>query len=489
MTNLIVVDNPDRWALEIPDVPLLSARSYLTDPSWTDRRHVTVFNLCGSYAYQSLGYYVSMLAEARGHRPQPSVGTLQDLKLQALMRIVSDDLQDVMDHALALVHAEEFVLSIYFGRPLVERHRTLALSLFNQFPAPLLRARFERGEDGWNLTSLRPIPAKELPPSHHEFVVQAAADYFKNRPRSRRKRAEPRWELAILHDPQEKLPPSNRGAIERFERAAEKVGFGVELITRDDYGRLAEFDALFIRVTTGVAHYTYRFARRAAAEGLVVIDDPRSIARATNKVYQAELLARHDVPTPRTVIVHENNRAELAGLLGFPIVLKQPDSAFSVGVVKVHDQEGLERELEALLEQSDLVLAQEFVQTDFDWRVGVLDGKPLYACRYFMALHHWQILKHGGESGSFESGKVETLAVETAPRNVVRTAVRAAALMGDGLYGVDLKQAGRHCYVIEINDNPTIDAGYEDKMLRQELYERIMQVMFDRVERRKQGRR
>jgi glutathione synthase/RimK-type ligase-like ATP-grasp enzyme len=67
--------------------------------------------------------------------------------------------------------------------------------------------------------------------------------------------------------------------------------------------------------------------------------------------------------------------------------------------------------------------------------------------------------------------------------------VRAAALMGDGLYGVDIKQAGRRSYVIEINDNPTIDHGYEDKLLRQELYERIMQVMFDRVERRKQGRR
>ena len=55
----------------------------------------------------------------------------------------------------------------------------------------------------------------------------------------------------------------------------------------------AEFDALFIRETTSVNHHTYRFASRAAAEGLVVIDDPTSIVRCSNKVYQAELFQRH----------------------------------------------------------------------------------------------------------------------------------------------------------------------------------------------------
>ena len=30
--------------------------------------------------------------------------------------------------------------------------------------------------------------------------------------------------------------------------------------------------------------------------------------------------------------------------------------------------------------------AQEYLATDFDWRVGVLDRRPLFACKYFMAL-------------------------------------------------------------------------------------------------------
>ena len=49
--------------------------------------------------------------------------------------------------------------------------------------------------------------------------------------------------------------------------------------------------------------------------------------------------------------------------------------------------------------------------------------------------------------------------MEHAPSAVVSTALKAANLIGDGLYGVDIKQVGRKCYVIEVNDNPNIDAG------------------------------
>lgn len=64
---------------------------------------------------------------------------------------------------------------------------------------------------------------------------------------------------------------------------------------------------------------------------------------------------------------------------------------------------------------------------------------------------------------------------------------RAAGLIGDGLYGVDLKVVNGKCHVIEINDNPSIEAGYEDQILKSELYVRIMKVFLDRIECRKQG--
>jgi glutathione synthase/RimK-type ligase-like ATP-grasp enzyme len=482
MAILIVVNNPDRWPLEIRGVGLVAARAYLTDPAYSDLRGVTVFNLCRSYAYQSLGYYVSLLAEARGHRPKPNIATIQDMKLQAVTRILSEDLNELAQRCLAPLQAKEFELSIYFGRPLAKRYRSLALQLFNQFQAPLLRARFTRREEGWELQSIGPIPANEIPDSHHDFVVEAATEYFTNRRFSPRKPKQARYELAILLDPSEPHPPSDKGAVRMFEQLADEVGLGTERIQKDDYGRIAEFDALFIRATTAVNHYTYNFASRAAAEGLAVIDDPNSIVRCANKVYLAELMERHGIRIPRTMIVHQGNVDSVADALGVPCVLKQPDSAFSQGVMRVDDRAELAHKLHLLLEMSDLVIAQQYLPTEYDWRVGVFDRKPLFVCRYYMAPKHWQIYKHGG-SGAPDEGKVDAIAVEDAPRHVVRMAVRAANLIGDGLYGVDIKQSGRKLYLIEVNDNPNVDHGYEDQVLGKELYLRILRGFVERIER------
>jgi glutathione synthase/RimK-type ligase-like ATP-grasp enzyme len=104
-----------------------------------------------------------------------------------------------------------------------------------------------------------------------------------------------------------------------------------------------------------------------------------------------------------------------------------------------------------------------------------------------MARKHWQIIIKDAD-GETDYGKVEAVPVELVPGHVIRAAVRAASLIGDGLYGVDLKQVGRSAYVIEVNDNPSIDAGYEDVLLKDTLYERIMEHFVRRLERQKDRR-
>ena len=68
---------------------------------------------------------------------------------------------------------------------------------------------------------------------------------------------------------------------------------------------------------------------------------------------------------------------------------------------------------------------------------------------------------------------------------VIDAAIRAAALMGDGLYGVDLKEVEGRPYVIEVNDNPSIDHRYEDGVLGDELYRAIMADFRRRLEQRR----
>src|SRR5690606_19740598 len=186
--------------------------------------------------------------------------------------------------------------------------------------------------------------------SHHDFVVEQAERFFA-RPRLLGIR-QPRYALAVLVNKKEVDRPSDDRALARFVRAGSSLAMRVTLIEKDDFGRLGEFDALFIRETTAVNHHTYRFARRAQANGLVVIDDPESIVRCGNKVYQAELFELHGIRGPKTLVIHRDNIARIAGELGFPCVLKRPDSSFSAGVVSARDPKELERHLESFFKQS-----------------------------------------------------------------------------------------------------------------------------------------
>ena len=484
MKNIVVVNNPANWSLELPGIEVVSARSYLSDVTYSKMRRARVFNLCRSYKYQSNGYYVSLLAEARGHRPLPGVMAIQDLKSQTMVRFISDELDEMIQKALKPIIADEFTLSIYFGKNMAKRYDRLSKQLFVQFQAPLLRAQFVRLNNHWNLQAISPISANEILQDHKPFVVSEARKYFEGRGMRGAKKDETRYDLAILRSENESFPPSDEKAIQKFVRAAENLDFYVEVIGHEDYGRIAEFDALFIRETTSVSHHTYRFARRAAAEGLVVMDDPESILKCTNKVYLAELLERHGIPSPKTLIVSEDSSAKIKQELGLPCILKQPDSSFSQGVVKADSEQDLKEKLVSLFNTSDLLIAQEFLPTDYDWRVGILSGEPIYVCKYYMARKHWQIYERS-KDGKTYSGKAETLPVSEAPELVVKTALKAARLIGDGLYGVDLKQVGEKVYVIEINDNPSIDSGYEDAVLKDGLYHAIMKDFLRRIEEKK----
>ena len=485
MRVLIVVDQPKDWRLAIAGVQVISAREYLTSSEHSERRGVRVFNLCRSYKYQSAGYYVSLLAGARGHRPIPSIETLSEFRHQARVQVFSEELEDQIQRNLKPLLSDSFTLSIYFGRNIAERYRLLSRRLFDLVPAPFLRASFHRSDNVWSLRRLEPIDASAIPVDHQDFAVLAAQEYFAGRtPRAARMKTG-RYDLAILIDTDEPERPSNDVALRRFVRAAERVGFDVDMITRDDYAHIAEYDALFIRTTTAVNHYTFRFAQRAAAQGLVVMDDPESILRCTNKVFLAELLRRHRIPHPRTLLLHKRNVDEVAAALGLPCVLKQPDSAFSKGVKKVDTEPELRVLAAELLEDSELIVAQEFLPTDFDWRIGVCGGEALYVCRYYMARQHWQIVKRDADGNKADEGYYDTLRVEDAPPNVVETALRAANLIGRGLYGVDLKEIDGKCYIIEVNDNPSIDGGVEDKLTKDKIYDSIMMTLMQRVEQRK----
>lgn len=475
MRKIIVVHDPKLFKLGSPEVEVVSSKDYLTDPRFAQLKNTRIFNLARSFLYQSRGYYVSLLAEARGQKVIPSAKTILDLKNPSIVKVLSRDLDEVIQSSLGHKDKHDFTLSMYFGRNVNPRYNKLAHELYKVFEAPLLRARFVKGEK-WELRSVRPVPYTDIEEEHIPVLKKFAAEYFGKKRYDTAREDRSAYDLAILVNPDDKAAPSNRRAIVKFRQAAEEMDFRVDIIGPDGIDRIGEYDALLIRENTHVNNHTYRMARKAEQEGLAVIDSPEVILKCNNKVYLAEVMEAHHVPTPRTMIVHSENRHEVGQRLGFPVVLKLPDSTFSIGVVKATTPEDLEQKLDAILAESDLAVAQEYMPSDFDWRVGILDGKPLYACKYYMAQGHWQIYNWGSSTKRDETGNFETVKVEECAKHVMDVALKAVrAMVGDhGLFGVDVKERKGKAYVIEVNECPNIDHGIEDVELGDEIYRRII---------------
>jgi len=481
ISNIIIVSDPKNWNLQIEGVKVVSSRSYITGSEFQSLKNVRIFNLSNSYQYQKMGYYVSLLASARDHRVIPNVTTLRDFSSLSLIRSLSGYIDEDIQKTLKSLEKNKVSIYIYFSQSVNPAFRQLAQKLYNLFEAPLLQIDFVK-TDKWMIQKVTPLSLKKVNPDHFEKVLEFARDYFSKKRFNRPRLKNYKYDLAILINPDEKNPPSCPTALQNFKKAAEKEGFYTEFITKDEFSHLAEFDALFIRETTSVNNHTYHFSRAAYAEGLAVIDDPWSILRCSNKIFQNERLKQNRIKTPSTLILSKSNYRKLNSInLIFPLVVKQPDSAFSLGVEKVNDHKELNTKLCKLFKQSDLIVIQEYMPSEFDWRIGVLDQAPLYACKYFMVTNHWQI--YDWQSTKKKNwGKIEAVPLEEVPEAVIKAAVKTSSLIGDGLYGVDLKIVNNNVYVIEINDNPNIDAGIEDSVMKDELYTRIIRSLFNRIE-------
>lgn len=487
--DLIIVEKITDWKLTFPQPEVVTAKDYLTQPQYFESKNAKVINLCRGYRYLSRGYYCSLLAEARHHKVIPTVRTLRDLSSKAIYSLNIDSLdellQESLDNDTSIETVDTLEITIFFGHCDKPALRKLAQQIFVTFTCPLLTVTF-RHQGKWHISSIKPLHLNNLKHNGQESLfIDAVSAYTRKRwINGKVNKHEFRYDLAILHNPKEELAPSDSEALEKFVEVGKKMAINVELITKKDYPRLAEYDALFIRETTSITHHTYRFAKKAESEGMVVIDDPNSILRCTNKVYLAELLRANGVPTPKTLILQKGKLNHLEEMIPYPIVLKIPDGSFSRGVFKANNYQELLAITSQLFKESDIILAQEYIYTPFDWRIGILNRKPIFACQYFMSKEHWQIVRHDTLSGAHFEGEFCTFPIERVPKIVVKTALKAARQIGDGLYGVDLKYAEQGIFVIEVNDNPNIDEGVENAVLKNDLYRIILRDFIRRLDKK-----
>jgi glutathione synthase/RimK-type ligase-like ATP-grasp enzyme len=271
-------------------------------------------------------------------------------------------------------------------------------------------------------------------------------------------------------------------ALMRFSMIARKMGHEADYLFRPDIIRIPQYDAIFIRALTDPLNTSYVVARTAELHGKRVIDDAESIRVCCDKVNMYQHLMRDNVPMPDTLFVdvtdlNRRRGAEVLEELGSPLVLKAPNSSFSLYVEKVETPDEFMKVGNRFLRRSDRLVAQKFIKSDFDWRVGLIGGEVLYVCQYTIPRKRWKILTYT-ENNKVVYGPVKGVPVDKADPQLLDVARRAAEAIGTGLYGVDLKQTGDGFVVIEVNDNPTINAGEEDQAAG-DLYEKVIRYLVE----------
>ena len=214
----------------------------------------------------------------------------------------------------------------------------------------------------------------------------------------------------------------------------------------------------------------------AEERGIPVIDDPASIRVCSDKVNMYLHLMREGVRMPETVFVRkgeltEKTAGEIFLRLGSPLVLKEPSTSFSLRVEKVHTVPEFLKTGRRFIKLSDWIVAQKFIESNFDWRVGVLAGEPLYACQYIIPQETFKI--QATVNGHLVYCAVKSQPLDRVPGPILDTAVMAARAIGGGLYGVDIKDQDGTPFVIEVNDNPSLEGGEDEHSPG--LYRRIME--------------
>ena len=274
------------------------------------------------------------------------------------------------------------------------------------------------------------------------------------------------------------LDKSERKALSKFESTAEAMGHEFEFIYKEQISQINKYDALFIRATTDPSNAAYIVSRLAEQAGLRVIDDPHSIRTCSNKAILHDIFLRNKIPSPGSLLFMGDYSREaldnIFGTLGFPVIIKTPYTRFSSHVEKAENEAEFIEISRHLLRKSRVLVLQEYVHSDFDWRVGVLKNEILYLCKYCIPRGGWKVKSK--INGRYVWGETIALPRDSISPELKDICISLSRCVGDSLYGLDVKETNDGYRVIEINDNPSIYAGNEDKV-NTDIYEKIINAL------------
>jgi len=137
--------------------------------------------------------------------------------------------------------------------------------------------------------------------------------------------------------------------------------------------------------------FTLDWLRHLERLGTPVANGSRPYALELSKAAQADLLARLELPFPRSIVINDPARAlEAAGLLRYPVLVKANLGGSGAGITRYESHEALagavaKGDVKLGLDGTALVQESAPLRDGHIVRVETLDAKYLYAIRVFPA--------------------------------------------------------------------------------------------------------
>lgn len=253
--------------------------------------------------------------------------------------------------------------------------------------------------------------------------------------------------------------------IERFVQVAKEQDIEIRvlapeqfelIVTRDDRksvlvdGEVLPLpDFVLPRMGAGTNYFGLALIRHLERLGVRTFNSSQSIDTVKDKLYTLQILAEHNLPVPKTILIRSKVDVELVEKhLGFPAVVKTISGSQGSGVFLAETKSkfiDLVEMINAYKENATMII-QEFVVSSrgMDLRVLTIGGRAVAAMKRTSGNDSFKAnYSRGGYVEPFEMNpEVEWLALET------------SRLLNLDIAGIDLLFDGEHYKICEANSSP-----------------------------------
>jgi RimK family alpha-L-glutamate ligase len=223
---------------------------------------------------------------------------------------------------------------------------------------------------------------------------------------------------------------------------------GKTIVSSNNLDLLSELSALFVRpIGRGSLDeivFQLDLLHTFSERGIPVVNSPSAIERAVDKYRALELLGSAGVPVPETVVTENVNEAmEAFKSFGGEAIVKPVFGSRGIGAARISDLDVAERVFRTLRFYKHVIYVQEYVpHGTSDIRAFVIKDQVVAAMRR--------------ESKSWKTNVSQgAKPVQLRPSDeLVKIAVKASAVLGCEISGVDVMEKDQGFTINEINSQP-----------------------------------